>query len=64
MFSVIEQIKPQLIIPMHYFNQYTLARFLERAARTYTVRNSETAGIVLARARLPKKPEILVLPGN
>lgn len=64
MFSVIEQIKPQLIIPMHYFNQYTLARFLERAAKTYAVRTSETASLVLARARLPKTPEILVLPGH
>lgn len=64
MFSVIEQIKPQLIIPMHYFNQYTLGRFLERAAKTYAVRTSETASLVLARARLPKKPEILVLPGQ
>lgn len=64
MFTVIEQIKPQLIIPMHYFNQFTLGRFLERAAATYGVRNSETASLVLARARLPKKPEILVLPGQ
>ncbi|MFX9016080.1 hypothetical protein ABTN29_20730, partial [Acinetobacter baumannii] len=64
MFAVIEQIKPQLIIPMHYFNQYTLARFLERAAKTYPVRNSESPSLVLARARLPKKPEILVLPGQ
>lgn len=64
MFTVIEQIKPQLIIPMHYFNQFTLARFLERAAKSYGVRTSETASLVLARARLPKKPEILVLPGQ
>ncbi|MBI1777034.1 MAG: MBL fold metallo-hydrolase [Proteobacteria bacterium] len=63
MMEVIQQIKPKLIIPMHFFGTSTLARFLERIALLHPVKISEVASVVTSRARLPNEPEVLVLPG-
>jgi len=60
--EVIDQIKPQLIIPIHYFGPTQLQNFLNRMGDRYPVRNGEDPHIVLSRATLPKKPEILVIP--
>lgn len=65
MVEVIHQIAPPVVIPMHYFNAATLARFLDRMRATHTVKVSETPTAVLSRATLPSgKPEVIVLPGS
>jgi L-ascorbate metabolism protein UlaG (beta-lactamase superfamily) len=64
MITVIEQVHPSLIIPMHYFSQSLLSSFLAKTEDRYPVHVSPTPGVVLSRAELPKKPEILVLPGH
>lgn len=65
MVEVIHQIAPPLVIPMHYFNATTLARFLDRMRATHAVKLSETPTVILSRAALPSsKPEVLVLPGS
>lgn len=64
MSRVIGQIKPSLIIPMHYFGDATLNRFLGEFGSRYTVRRNDTPFTLLSRARLPRGGEILVLPGS
>jgi L-ascorbate metabolism protein UlaG (beta-lactamase superfamily) len=62
--EVIEQIKPPLVVPMHYFAPSVLRRFLDQANGRYPVRLSPGPHVALSRAMLPKTTEILVLPGN
>jgi L-ascorbate metabolism protein UlaG (beta-lactamase superfamily) len=64
MIEVIEQIKPPLVVPMHYFAPSVLERFLARAGDRYPVHVSPTTQVALSRAMLPKTTEILVLPGD
>jgi L-ascorbate metabolism protein UlaG (beta-lactamase superfamily) len=64
MIAVIEQIKPPLVVPMHYFAPAVLARFLGRTADRYPVRTSPSPHVVLSRGDLPKATEVLVLPGE
>lgn len=62
MVEVIHQIRPAVVIPMHYFGLSTLESFLAVLADTYEVETRETAEIVLSRATLPHRRAI-VLPG-
>ena len=64
MIEVIDAIHPALVIPMHYFGQSVLDRFIDRVADRYAVHLSPTASIRLSRAALPKETEVLVLPGG
>ncbi len=64
MVEVLQQIKAPLAVPMHIFGPSTLERFLERMGEIYEIERSETPVTVLARAGLPKKPKMLVLPGR
>lgn len=64
MLVVIDQIKPSLVIPMHYFGPSVLQRFLARANGRYPVRFNPTPEVALTRDALPKTTEILVLPGD
>jgi L-ascorbate metabolism protein UlaG (beta-lactamase superfamily) len=61
--EVIEQIKPRLVLPMHYFNQGTLERFLAMVGSRYPVRRSDSPTVVVSRVTLPTR-ETLVLPGH
>lgn len=64
MVEVLKTLRASLMIPMHYFSSYTLNRFLDRAKGEFEVRSSEVPTVLVSRATLPKKPEILVLPGR
>src|SRR5262249_5576897 len=64
MMEVIEAIHPRLVIPMHYFGQAVLDRFVKRMSDRYPVHYSDVAAIPLQRSMLPAKTEIWVLPGN
>lgn len=64
MMEVLAALKPQLIIPMHFFDQYTLGRFLDRAHENWDVERAEVPTLVVSRATLPAKPKVLVLPGH
>ncbi len=61
--EVVEQIKPRLVIPMHFFNYGTLERFLALLGERYPVRRSESPTVILSRMMLPVR-ETLVLPGR
>lgn len=64
MVEVLKALKPQLIIPMHYFSAFTLDRFLARMRRDWEVEIAETPSLVLSKTTLPAKPKVLVLPGR
>jgi L-ascorbate metabolism protein UlaG (beta-lactamase superfamily) len=64
MVEVLKALRARLILPMHYFNPYTLNRFLERIASDFAVERSNESTIVISQATLPSEPKVLVLPGN
>jgi L-ascorbate metabolism protein UlaG (beta-lactamase superfamily) len=64
MIEVIEAIHPRLVIPMHYFSQAVLDRFVKRIGDRYDVHYSTVPAIPLERSLLPAKTEVWVLPGN
>ncbi|BBK32631.1 L-ascorbate metabolism protein UlaG (beta-lactamase superfamily) [Stella humosa] len=62
--TVIGQIKPRLVIPMHFIVSNVLERFLAKAAPQYPARFSNSPEVLLTRTALPRRTEILVLPGH
>jgi len=62
--EVIEQIRPALVIPMHYFSGRILETFLAKSAARYPVRRNDDSSIVLSREELPKRTKILVVPAR
>ena len=62
--EVIDSIHPRVVIPMHYFGQAVLDRFVKRIGDRYEVHYSDVAAIPLQRSMLPEKTQIWVLPGN
>ncbi|MGU3494665.1 MBL fold metallo-hydrolase [Xanthobacteraceae bacterium A53D] len=63
MLETLKGINAPLVIPMHYFSDWGLDRFLSHLGKDYAVTRSETASVLLSRESLPRKPTILVLPG-
>ncbi len=57
MMEVLTALKPQLIIPMHFFNQFTLGRFLDRARQQWDVESAEIPSVVVSKTTLPAAPE-------
>ena len=64
MMEVLTALKAPLIIPMHYFSQYTLDRFLTRARQQWDVESAEVPSVVVSKTTLPTNPKVLVLPGR
>jgi L-ascorbate metabolism protein UlaG (beta-lactamase superfamily) len=64
MMEVLTALKAPLIIPMHYYGQYILDRFLDRARKLWEVETAEIPSVVVAKATLPAAPKVLVLPGR
>ena len=63
MIGVLDQIGAPLVIPMHYFGQATLARFIARLEEKYAIELSDAPTVTLSRATLPTRRTVLVLPG-
>ena len=64
MVEVLKSLKAPLMIPMHYFSPYTLGRFLDAVKDEFEVQTNADPTIVVSRQTLPKKPQVLVLPGS
>lgn len=64
MIDVMKSISPALIIPMHIFTPYTLARFLDEAGKNWPIETSREPILILSRSTLPTTPKIVVLPGH
>ncbi len=63
MMEVLTALKAQIIIPMHFFDQSILDRFLTRARSQWDVETADIPSVVVSKTTLPAKPEVLVLPG-
>ena len=59
--QVIEQVKPPIVIPMHYDAPRQADLFSNFIARHYPVRRVKESRLTLSRTMLPKSTEILVL---
>jgi L-ascorbate metabolism protein UlaG (beta-lactamase superfamily) len=64
MMDVLSALKAPLIVPMHYYGQYILDRFLDRARKLWDVETAEIPSVVVSKATLPGTPKVLVLPGR
>jgi L-ascorbate metabolism protein UlaG (beta-lactamase superfamily) len=64
MATVLDQIHPRLMLPMHYFTHDVVARFLDLVRDRYAVRESDSPTLLVSRATLPERPTIVVLPGG
>ena len=57
---MIDQIKPKVVIPMHYWGYGSLDRFIALFAKNYPVKRHDGATVVFTRETLPDK-QLLVL---
>jgi L-ascorbate metabolism protein UlaG (beta-lactamase superfamily) len=64
MMEVLGALKPRFIIPMHFFNQFTLERFLERARGKWDIETAAVPTFVVSKSMLPATTKVLVLPGH
>lgn len=63
MVEVLKLLKARLILPMHFFGQATLSRFLTKLDESFDVDVSKSATIVVSATSLPANPKVLALPG-
>jgi L-ascorbate metabolism protein UlaG (beta-lactamase superfamily) len=61
--ETLKTLRARLILPMHYFNPYTLERFLDRIRADFAVEMATEPMIVVSQPTLPTEPKVLVLPG-
>lgn len=64
MVETLKAINPPLVIPMHYFSQWGLERFLQRLGRDREVEYAGAPSVRLSRETLPRSPKVLVLEGR
>ncbi len=62
--ETLKTLRARLVLPMHYFNSFTLNRFIDRIRADFPVEMASEASIVVSQAALPQEPKVLVLPGN
>jgi L-ascorbate metabolism protein UlaG (beta-lactamase superfamily) len=62
--ETLRTLRARLILPMHYFDTYTLTRFLDRIRNDFPVEMGKESTIVVSQATLPSEPKVLVLPGR
>ena len=62
--EVLKSLRARLILPMHYFNPYTLNRFLETIRNDFPTETASEPSIVVSQPTLPSEPKVLVLPGH
>ena len=65
MIDVLQSVKAQLVIPMHYFSSFTLHRFLDVAKnRKWDIEFAPVPTTMVSKTTLPANPKVLVLPGR
>ena len=62
--ETLKTLRARLILPMHYFDTFTLSRFLDQIRNDFPVEMGRESSIVVARPTLPAEPKVLVLPGR
>jgi hypothetical protein len=63
MAEVLRLLKARLILPMHFFGEVTLSRFLALMGESFPVERSPGLSVTVSAATLPGSPKILVLQG-
>jgi L-ascorbate metabolism protein UlaG (beta-lactamase superfamily) len=61
--EVLKALRARLILPMHYFNPFTLNHFLEAIRNDFPTETASESSIVVSQPTLPSEPKVLVLPG-
>ena len=64
MIEVLRALKAPLMVPMHFFSTFTLARFLDRVRDSWAVEISEIPSLIVSKSTLPSTPKVTVLPGH
>lgn len=64
MMEVLGQLSPRVVIPMHFFGQHTLEKFIRIGSDRYVIDRREQPVAVFSRETLPDKPTMVVLPGR
>ena len=63
MIEVLHALKATLMLPMHFFGEFGLQRFLSLARPHWPIEIDPTPSMVISRATLPPSPTLRVLPG-
>jgi L-ascorbate metabolism protein UlaG (beta-lactamase superfamily) len=63
MVETLRVVRARLVLPMHYFGESTLARFLGRLGEAFEVEMAARPEITVSAATLPQSAKVLVLPG-
>jgi L-ascorbate metabolism protein UlaG (beta-lactamase superfamily) len=63
MVETLQVVRARLVLPMHYFGEATLSRFLSALGESFEVEISPAAEITVSARTLPQSPKVLVLPG-
>ena len=61
MADVVRRLNPRIVLPMHWFSEEGLARFLVQLQGDFEIVVPETSQIVVSRDRLPQRPQVVVL---
>jgi L-ascorbate metabolism protein UlaG (beta-lactamase superfamily) len=64
MMEVLKTLSPRVVIPMHFFGQHTLEKFIRMGSENYVIDRREKPLAVFSRENLPEKPTMIVLPGR
>jgi L-ascorbate metabolism protein UlaG (beta-lactamase superfamily) len=64
MMEVLQSLSPRVVIPMHFFGQHTLEKFIRLGSERYIIDRRETPVALFSRESLPEKPTMVVLPGR
>jgi len=62
--EVVESIGAPIVIPMHFFGQATLNRFLDRMSAGHDIVRESSPTIIVSRTTMPPRPTVRVLPGR
>ncbi len=63
MVEALRVLRARLVLPMHYFGETTLARFLSGLDEDFEVETGRGPELTVSAATLPRAPKVLVLPG-
>jgi len=62
--TVVEQLQPRVVLPMHYFTQDVLMRFLDLERGKYAIDVRDDPVLDISRETLPPAATVIALPGG
>ena len=64
MIRVLKTLKASLVLPMHIFGEYSLARFLDGMRSEFEITRRDSPTITVSAESLPSRPTVMVLPAG